>query len=128
MHADLSNRQTGFSLVEMLTVIAVIGILAAMASAQISDIRGAAQSARDQRNAQQIVSIYHSARAMGLNFNGASTMETIRNVVAGDTVTRGSFAGTYFGLPHLSPEMTARASQYIGEAGDALQYVGSIEP
>jgi hypothetical protein len=109
----------------MLTAVAVIGILAAMAVFQISRVRAAAEIAKDQKNAQQIVSMYHSARAMGVNFDGANKKATIANVIAGGVVRRGVFEGTFFGLPQLSVDEQDRAAIYIDVAGEALQYLGN---
>lgn len=115
----------GFSLVEMLTVIAVMGILSAMAIPQFQEIREAAQISKDQNNAQQIVSMYHSAQSLGLDFDGTDKMSTIDKVVTGGTVERGTFEGTFFGLPHLTPIQKQRAANYIIITGGALQYIGT---
>ena len=58
----------GFSLVEMLVVIAVIGIIAAIAVPQIGRINESAKDATNRRNAQSIASIYASAQAAGHDF------------------------------------------------------------
>ena len=110
----------------MLIVVAIIGILAAMAVPSMSRMHDAADTAKDQRNAQQIVSMYHTAQSMGLDFDGADKLETIANVVTGGYVPHGVFEGTYFGLPHISADQRARAAEYIEVAGEALQYMGSV--
>jgi prepilin-type N-terminal cleavage/methylation domain-containing protein len=48
----------GFSLVEMLVVIAVIGVIAAIAIPNIGSVGSSAKVATAQRNAQSIVSLY----------------------------------------------------------------------
>lgn len=108
----------------MLIVIAVIGIMAAIALPQIGRTHDAATEVKDQGNAQRIVSTYHSAMAMGLDFDGDTKAETIDNVVNGGTVPHGVFQGMYFGLPSLAASEKEGAAQYIGVSGGALQYVG----
>jgi type IV pilus assembly protein PilA len=112
----------------MLTVIAVIGILAAIAVQQLSNIFQGTHLTKDRNNAQQVVSIYHSALALGLDFTAGTKEETIAKVVAGGSVTRGAFEGTYFGLPYLSLDAQQRAAQYITIEGGVLQYLGSATP
>lgn len=109
----------------MLIVVSVIGIMAAMALPQIGRTHDAATDVKDQSNAQRIVSVYHSALAMGLNFDGDTLAETIDNVVAGGTVPRGVFEGMYFGLPNLPAAEKEGAARFISVAGGALQYVGT---
>ena len=61
MNTKLNTKNVlakGFSLVEMLVVIAVIGIIAAIAIPSIGSINASAQTATAKRNAQNIASVY----------------------------------------------------------------------
>ena len=60
-----STRQGGFSLVEMLVVIAVFGIIAAIALPNISRINSTANKTTAKWNAQNIALLSSSANAAG---------------------------------------------------------------
>ncbi|HRQ91044.1 MAG TPA: prepilin-type N-terminal cleavage/methylation domain-containing protein, partial [Bacteroidia bacterium] len=90
----IKSAKKGFSLVEMLVVIAVIGIIAAIAVPNIGKINDSAKDATYRRNAQTIASVFSSAQAAGYDFakaNGTGsplTSETsiINAVIAGATI------------------------------------------
>ena len=114
--------QHGFSLVEMLVVIAVIGIIAAIAVPNIGRINDAAKDAKNRRNAQNIASVYASANAAGHDFFNTDLATTVTDIVTGYTIDpadEGPFAGTFFGVPNLSAIEQTAALQYleIGASG-----------
>lgn len=114
--------QYGFSLVEMLVVIAVIGIIAAIAVPNIGRINDAAKDAKNRRNAQNIASVYASANAAGHDFFDTDLPTTVTAIVAGFTIPNtdeGPFAGTFFGVPNLSTIEQTAALTYleIGASG-----------
>jgi len=120
--------KAGFSLVEMLVVIAVIGIIAAIAVPNIGRINDSAKDARKRRNAQSVASIFSSAQAAGYDFSKAGGVTTgtvlasealiIGAVITGASVTDpGPFQGTFFGVPGLSP------TQAVSETLGAAQYI-----
>ena len=78
------NSKKGFSLVEMLVVIAVIGVLTAIAIPIIGRINEQATIAKDNRNAQAVVTMYNAARAGG--FDDSLTVAQLAEP-AGVTVT-----------------------------------------
>ncbi len=115
------SAKAGFSLVEMLVVIAVIGIIAAIAVPNIGRINDSAKDATYRRNAQNIASVFASAQAAGINFASASTDEAdiIQAIIAGATVNDNDspFNGTYFGVPGLD------ATDAVSETAGAAKYL-----
>ncbi len=131
VNTHLSSKR-GFSLVEMLVVIAVIGIIAAIAVPNIGRINDSAKDATYRRNAQNLASVCASAQAAGLDFVGTSTDEAaiIKKVITGNTVTdAGPFQNTFFGVPGLNPtdavSETKGAAKYLSVSNGMLQYTGN---
>jgi type IV pilus assembly protein PilA len=127
----IKSIRKGFSLVEMLVVIAVIGIIAAIAVPNIGRINESAKEATNRRNAQNIASVFASAQAAGLNFAGTATDKAViaAAVVTGAKVTeKGPFENTWFGVPGLaSPDVTS-ALTYLEWDTDSNQllYRGDV--
>lgn len=121
---SLKARKGGFSLVEMLVVIAVIGILAAIAVPNIGRINDAANESKDRRNAQNLASVAGAAQAAGLDFVGADVAASVAATVTGGTVTDTSspFEGTFFGVPNLSGPEQTKAAAYLSLANGMLLY------
>lgn len=112
----------GFSLVEMLVVIAVIGIIAAIAIPNIGSVSGSAKTATAQRNAQSIVSLYQYGTAAGIAWSGADRNTKVASVITGATPSDGAFAGKSFKLPNLSDADKVAAYPYIGVDGSGDLY------
>ena len=105
------SLKAGFSLVEMLVVIAVIGIIAAIA-------------------VPNIASVFASGTAAGLDFiDGATSAGAIaQNIIDGETIPAtdpGPFAGTFFGVPGLSADDRDAAAVYLELQGGQLIYDGT---
>ena len=88
----------GFSWVEMLIVIALIGIMASVAIPSIGSITGSAQVSVADRNAQNLASVYQSGASDGVAWGATDVATAIVAVQAG---AHGS-DGTYFGVRGLN--------------------------
>ncbi|MCB1076413.1 MAG: prepilin-type N-terminal cleavage/methylation domain-containing protein [Verrucomicrobiae bacterium] len=119
--------KAGFSLVEMLVVIAVIGIIAAIAIPNIGKINDTAEKSKDRRNAQNLASVCASAQAAGHDFVGTNTNvgTVVAAIVTGATAADGPFQGTFFGVPGLDTEEQTSAAAYLSIANGLLTYTGA---
>ncbi len=122
---NLKARNGAFSLVEMLVVIAVIGILAAVAVPNIGRINDAANESKNRRNAQQLSSVCNAAQAAGHDFvSGTDVSATVAAIVTGSTITDTSspFFNTFFGVPNLSADEQDKSETYLSIANGMLIY------
>jgi prepilin-type N-terminal cleavage/methylation domain-containing protein len=136
----VKSVKAGFSLVEMLVVIAVIGIIAAIAVPNIGRINDSAKDATYRRNAQNLASVFASAQAAGYDFsktggtgaNLANEAAVITALITGATInnTSSPFNGAFFGVPGLkvadATSETLGAAKYLTytAASNSLLYTG----
>jgi type IV pilus assembly protein PilA len=108
-----SRVHAAFSLIELLVVIAVIGIIAAIAIPNIGNLTAGAGVAKNQRNAQNLASVFSAARAAG----NTSTFATKELAVAA-LVTSPGLAGlgtspATFRVPNLAAGDQTTALVYL---------------
>jgi prepilin-type N-terminal cleavage/methylation domain-containing protein len=102
------SRSGGFSLVEILVVIGIVGVMAAIAIAVTTHINEAARDARNRHNAQFAASVYASARAAGASFSSATgdIAGVIQELNAGKNGV-GNLQAAYFRLPTMPIQDTS---------------------
>jgi prepilin-type N-terminal cleavage/methylation domain-containing protein len=102
--------KAGFSLVEMLVVIAIIGIIAAIAIPNIGSINAAANEAAIQRNAQNAASVWNSAVAAGALTSATppdtSTVASILSALETGVAGTGPFATNTFATGTLEDKLS----------------------
>jgi len=114
-------RQHGISLFEMLLVISILGIMAALAIPSFGQQRDVFANVKSKRNAQEIVAEFTIAQAAGVStFAAATVEETVERLVQGAVLTDGPFAGRKFGLKSLSGEDAREAAKHLKLAGGQL--------
>lgn len=91
------NFLRGFSLVELLTCIAVLGLIVAMAIPSLAGMVQGSVSAKSQRQAQTIAQTYTSACAAGAVFADANPETIVETLTqAGGVRGKGVFADMIF--------------------------------
>ena len=124
----VKNVKAGFSLVEMLVVIAVIGIIAAIAVPTIGNITDQANNSKAKRNAQNLASVCASAVAAGADLGSSSSVNAIVNQIVSPGLTGSKDSGfdsTVFKVPNLTNEEKMAASQHLSYDAQAKMIVYS---
>lgn len=119
----------GFSLIEALISIAVIGVLTTIAIGFLSNHHKAAETSRDRRNAQNLAVVCTVAEYANLHFIvPGDPVQTCRNVVQGGIAPSGPAAGKAFGLPGMIEEDIVSAAWYLDVRDHELLYRGDRPP
>ena len=118
LHQNFKHgRRTGLSLTELLVVIAVLGIISALAIPQVSSIREAAREATAIQNAKNIASISEALSALGVAHVIPESMggveATGRLIREGVIVPEGPMVGQRFTISGISDEEIERAAEYL---------------
>jgi prepilin-type N-terminal cleavage/methylation domain-containing protein len=113
----------GFSLIELLVTIAILGVLSSIALFSMSGVNQNAKDTRDRRNAQELAFVCSNAQAAGVDFvTGNSVESTVKSIVQGGEPPDGAFAGKFFGLPGLLENDQTSAAKYLQIDNGVLNY------
>ncbi|MDP1591571.1 MAG: prepilin-type N-terminal cleavage/methylation domain-containing protein [Prosthecobacter sp.] len=119
-----TSRKAGFSLVEMLVVIAIIGIIAAIAIPNIGSLNDSARESAAKRNAQTVASVLNAAVAAGADLgtltDGASI---IAKAEAGASPLVGAFKDKKFTSGPIDDEDEAKVATYLSWDADNKQVI-----
>lgn len=123
-----TSRKAGFSLVEMLVVIAIIGIIAAIAIPNIGSLNDSARTAAAKRNAQSIASVLNAAVAAGADLGTiATSADLVDAAEAGVTPTDGAFSGKLFTSGEIDDDEEPSVAGYLtwDSANKQVKYTGT---
>ncbi|MBX7211840.1 MAG: hypothetical protein K1X78_26275 [Verrucomicrobiaceae bacterium] len=103
--------------------IALLGIMGAFAITALGDHTEAVINTRDQRNAQEVASVFSAAHAAGLNFVADNQLEaTVRRILQGGSPKSGAFAGRVFRVSLVGESDIAGAMKYLALQNGQLIY------
>lgn len=127
-HSQTRTAQNGFSLFEMLTFVAILGIMTAIAVPVFGSSQGAKQ-AKDQRNAQSICSLANVATAAGLNLTsgaGIDVTKPMKLLVEGITISSGPLKNRTLRVPNMTAADISGAAQYLEIKDGDIAYSSDI--
>lgn len=113
----------GFSLMELMIAVSIMGILASIGVLAYGGARQAADDQKDKRNAQEIASVAAMASAAGASFVvSGDEQATISNLRGGVAPSRGAFRGRTFQLGSMADSDITGAMRFLVMVNDELQY------
>jgi len=125
-----TSLKAGFSLVEMLFVIAIIDIISAIGIPNIGNLNDSTREAAAQRNAQTVASVLNAAIAAGAShtFSGSTNAAAIIDAAeAGISPTNGAFKGMAICSGPVDDDEEGKTSSYLSWENDngQVKYNGS---
>lgn len=107
MHSRPTHRRPrGFSLVELLVVVIVLGTLASLAIANFTNINETSRVTAARGQAQRIASVFGAGISTGApGFKAATSVDTAMNAVGTGSQGSGANASAWFQLPGISSDM-----------------------
>lgn len=127
-HVDRSR--SGFSLIELLVVLMIIGLLASIIVPNIGSLTGQADKVKDKRNAQTIILAYTTGAAAGVVWPDGDVSTQVAAVIAGRKPTGGPLASMMF-QSTVGAEDLAATYPFIGVNSSGtlfFDYTGAQDP
>ncbi len=93
---QLDRKRSGFSLIELLVVILIIGLIASIVVPNLGFLAGEADKVKDKRNAQTIMLAYTTGVAAGVVWPEGDVATQVAAVLEGRKPGSGSLANMMF--------------------------------
>lgn len=122
-HAGDSSWEAGFSLIEILVAVAVMGIMAAIAVPQVVRMTGQAQAGKEMTNAQRLSSTAAAAVAGGVVFRDLESALAALTSEEGVVATAGGLTGTRYRVRRFSAEELEAVKRHLRFADGQLTVV-----
>jgi prepilin-type N-terminal cleavage/methylation domain-containing protein len=110
----MKTYKAAFGMAEVLVVIAIIGVITAVAIPAMSGLFGRADSAKAERNAQNLVSTFNAARAAGNSTSYASASDAITALTTSPGITgSGKYFDSIFYVPMEATQVAEASSRIV---------------
>lgn len=118
-----TSKNRGFTILETLACVLVIGILAAIAIGWYAGHRDVVVKVSRQRNAQEIVNMAVCATVAGCDFAvPGDKFNTIQNLILGTYGTTGIYKGKLFRLTSLELDQLADSLPFVKMENGLILY------
>ena len=119
-------HRNGYSLVEIIVTLSVLGILTSIVVAGFAGVDDSARETQHKSNAQEIAALCMEAQIAGLDFVVPNNLhQTIKNVIAGGTPSEGALRGVKFSNENLASADVASVCHFLKLNGKQLCYKGA---